>query len=134
MKIVWTNGAFDIVHRAHLSLLERARSLGDYLIVGLNSDASLARLKPGRPVFSFEDRAYLLRSLRCVDEVRMIEDTPCAVIEVVQPHVIVKGRGYSLENMPEASIVQSYGGEIVFLDSDASVSTTSIIERIKRVD
>lgn len=133
MKTVWTNGAFDVVHRAHLSLLSRARALGDRLIVGLNSDESLARLKPGRPIFSFEDRSLLLLSLRYVDEVIMIEDTPCSVIESVKPDIVVKGRGYSVGNMPEAKIIQEYGGEVVFLPSDESVSTTNVIERIMRV-
>jgi rfaE bifunctional protein nucleotidyltransferase chain/domain len=101
-KVVFTNGCFDVLHQGHLSLLQRARALGDYLIVGLNSDASVTRLKgPSRPVNSEKARAEALARLPYVDLVVVfMEDTPTELLRAVKPHVLVKGSEYRLEEIP----------------------------------
>lgn len=131
-RIVFTNGCFDILHSAHCDFLRRCRELGDWLIVGINSDSSVKRLKgPMRPICNQDERMSVLRAIRYVDEVLLFdENTPCELIERVMPGTIVKGPGYSEENMPEAEIVKAYGGRVVILDGP-DVSTTKIIERIR---
>lgn len=132
MTVVFTNGCFDLLHMAHVRFLRQCRLLGDRLIVGLNSDESVRRLKgPSRPICNQVERWVVLESVRWVDEVFLFdEETPCELIKQLRPGIIVKGPGYSPENMPEAAIVESYGGKIVILDGP-DISTTKIIERIK---
>jgi rfaE bifunctional protein nucleotidyltransferase chain/domain len=134
-RIVFTNGCFDILHSAHVDFLQRCRELGDWLIVGLNSDASVKRLKgPTRPICNQEERLKVLRAIRYVDECLIFdEDTPCELIERVRPSTICKGPGYSEENMPESAIVKAYGGRVVILDGP-DTSTTKIIEKIRGGD
>jgi D-beta-D-heptose 7-phosphate kinase/D-beta-D-heptose 1-phosphate adenosyltransferase len=135
-RIVFTNGCFDILHRGHITYLSRAKTLGDVLVVGLNSDESVARLKgPGRPVNMLEDRAHVLAALSAVDHiVAFDEDTPVSLIEDVRPDVFVKGGDYTREMLPEASVVEAFGGTVHLLPYVEDRSTSGIIERIREVD
>lgn len=132
-KIVFTNGCFDILHAGHVRYLAAARALGDCLVLGLNTDASVRRIKgPERPINSEEDRAEVADALKAVDYV-VLFDEPTAeqVIGKVRPDVYVKGGDYTLETLPEAKIVQSYGGRVEFIALVAGRSTTNVIEKIK---
>ena len=130
---VFTNGCFDILHAGHIDLLERAAKLGDRLIVGINSDDSIRRLKgEKRPINNQFSRRCLLLALRCVYDVLVfVEDTPCGLIAEIRPDIHVKGGDYREEDLPEAEIVKSYGGRVVILPLLEGYSTTSIFERIK---
>ncbi len=129
--VVFTNGCFDLLHVGHVQTLSRARAEGDRLVVGVNSDTSVSRLKgPRRPVNPELDRAALLASIRCVDAVVIFgEDTPVETLQVLRPDVHVKGGDYRLEDLPEAKTVQEYGGRVVLIDLVPGRSTTSMIER-----
>ncbi|MBR6905593.1 MAG: D-glycero-beta-D-manno-heptose 1-phosphate adenylyltransferase [Selenomonadaceae bacterium] len=132
-KIVFTNGCFDILHAGHVRYLAAARALGDCLVLGLNTDASVRRIKgPERPINSEEDRAEVADALKAVDYV-VLFDEPTAeqVIGKVRPDIYVKGGDYTLETLPEAKIVQSYGGRVEFIALVAGRSTTNVIEKIK---
>lgn len=134
--IIFTNGCFDLFHAGHLALLEFARSLGGPLTVGLNTDDSIRRLKgDARPIIPYAQREAILKSLKCVNRVVPLDDdTPCELIRSLRPKVIVKGPGYSAENMPEAAVANEYGGRVsIFVppESVVGVSTSGIIERIK---
>ena len=131
-RIVFTNGIFDLVHIGHIEYLEQARRLGDALFVGINSDESARRLKgPGRPIIPQEERAHIIAALGCVDYVIIFgEDTAHAVLEALQPEVYVKGGDYTLQNLPEASVVKGYGGEVVILPYRKGRSSSQIIEII----
>lgn len=137
-RIVFTNGCFDILHRGHISYLAQAKDLGDVLVVGLNSDESVRRLKgngPGgpRPINCLEDRAQVLSAMSCVDfVVPFSEDTPRRLIELVRPDIFVKGGDYTRETLPEAPLVEELGGSVRLLPYLEEFSTTSIIERIRR--
>ncbi len=135
-QIVFTNGCFDILHAGHVRYLAAARAQGDLLIVGLNSDASVRRLKgPSRPVNPEEDRAEVLGALRAVDAVTIFDEpTAAELIALVKPQVYVKGGDYTLDTLPEAKIVQQYGGRVAFIDLVAGRSTTHIIEKIKTAE
>ena len=130
-KIVFTNGCFDILHAGHVDYLQKARALGNLLIVGLNSDASVSRLKgPKRPIQTAADRAVILSALSCVDfVVDFDEDTPLNTILAVKPDIIVKGSDYNLENTVGANEVLGWGGSVQHIDLLPGRSTTSIIER-----
>ena len=132
-KIVFTNGCFDILHHGHLDLLARAADLGNVLIVGLNTDASVQRLKgPDRPVTNEQDRAFQVASLLCADAVSLFdEDTPEALIKLIKPDVLVKGGDYTIDKIVGADFVQSYGGRVEIIPFVTGYSTTSLIERIK---
>ncbi len=133
-RIVFTNGCFDILHRGHISYLSLAKSLGDVLVVGVNSDDGIRRLKgPSRPINALEDRMGVLAALSCVDLiVPFDEDTPCELIRVVRPDVFVKGGDYTRDRLPEAAIVEELGGAVQILPYLADRSTTDMIERIRR--
>lgn len=133
-KIVFTNGCFDILHSGHLDYLERAGKLGNRLIIGLNSDASVSRLKgPERPINALGDRARMLASLMFVDAVIPFEeDTPYSLISQVMPDVLVKGGDYLAESIVGADIVTANGGHVEVLPFIAGFSTTSIIDKIKK--
>ena len=135
-RIVFTNGCFDILHRGHITYLSRAKSLGDVLVVGLNSDDSVRRLKgSGRPINGLEDRAQVLAALSCVDHlVAFDEDTPVELIQAVRPDVFVKGGDYTRKTLPEASVVEELGGVVQLLPFLMDRSTSGIIERIRAVD
>jgi rfaE bifunctional protein nucleotidyltransferase chain/domain len=134
--LVFTNGCFDILHTGHLNYLERARSLGDRLIIGLNSDDSVRRLKgKPRPINALEDRARMLASLMFVDAIIPFhEDTPYDLISDVLPDILVKGGDYVAENIVGADIVTSRGGRVEVLQFVDGFSTTSIIEKIKNLN
>jgi glycerol-3-phosphate cytidylyltransferase len=126
-RLVFTNGVFDVLHVGHLELLERARTLGDVLIVGINSDESVRRLGKGanRPFNTALDRARLLSALRCVDGViEFGEDTPLAAIAALAPDVHVKGGDYVAEDLPEYGLVTSLGGQVVIVPIIEGYSTT----------
>jgi D-beta-D-heptose 7-phosphate kinase/D-beta-D-heptose 1-phosphate adenosyltransferase len=131
---VFTNGCFDILHRGHITYLNRAKALGDLLIVGVNSDASVRRLKGAeRPINSLEDRVQVLSALSCVDHiVPFAGDTPVDVIRAVRPHVFVKGGDYTRDALPEAPVVEELGGVVQILPYLDDRSTSRIIERIQR--
>lgn len=132
-KIVFTNGCFDILHAGHVRYLQAARAEGDCLVLGLNSDASVRRLKgPTRPVNSEADRAEVLDALRAVDYITVFDEpTAAELIELVKPDVYAKGADYTLETLPEAKIVQKYGGRVAFIDLVAGRSTSNIIKKIQ---
>jgi D-beta-D-heptose 7-phosphate kinase/D-beta-D-heptose 1-phosphate adenosyltransferase len=130
-KVVATGGCFDVLHAGHVACLEAARRLGDCLVVLLNSDASVTRLKgPGRPVHSQDDRARVLLGLGCVDAVVMFdEDSPHAALERLRPDVWAKGGDYAAATLPEAPLVRSWGGRVVLLPYLPGRSTTRILEK-----
>lgn len=132
-RIVFTNGCFDILHLGHLDYLEQARSLGDRLVLGLNSDDSVRRLKgPERPVNEVFFRSRMLAALEFVDAVVVFdEDTPYELIRFVSPDILVKGGDYLADNVVGADIVKELGGEVKILPFTEGFSTTSFIERIK---
>jgi rfaE bifunctional protein nucleotidyltransferase chain/domain len=132
-RIVFTNGCFDMLHRGHVAYLDEARRLGDVLIVGLNSDTSVARLKgSGRPVNPAEDRAAVLAALGSVDHVVVFdEDSPRRLLETVRPEVYVKGGDYEPGMIPEAGLVRRLGGQVRVLGYLADRSTSAIIDRIR---
>jgi len=132
-RVVFTNGCFDILHAGHVTYLEEAAALGDRLIVAINGDASVTRLKgEGRPVIPVEGRSRVLAGLGCVDwVVSFDEDTPEPLLELLKPDVLVKGGDYGSDEVVGADIVQAYGGVVSVLSLVADVSTTSIVQRIQ---
>ncbi len=132
-KIVFTNGCFDILHHGHLDLLARAADFGNILIVGLNTDDSVRRLKgPARPVTNEQDRAFQVASLLCTDAVCLFDEaTPEALIKLIRPDVLVKGGDYTIENIVGADFVQSNGGSVEIIPFVNGYSTTSLIQRIQ---
>jgi D-beta-D-heptose 7-phosphate kinase/D-beta-D-heptose 1-phosphate adenosyltransferase len=132
-RVVFTNGCFDVLHRGHVDLLNRAKTLGDVLVVGLNGDAGIRRLKgPDRPINRLDDRASVLAGLSAVDHlVAFDDDTATAVIERLRPDVYVKGGDYTPEMVPEAPAVEAYGGVVRILPYLEDRSTTRLIERIR---
>jgi D-sedoheptulose 7-phosphate isomerase len=131
--LVFTNGCFDLLHPGHIDLLERARALGDRLVVGLNSDASVRAIRgAGRPLVPEKDRAAVLRGLRAVDEVVTFDDpTPAGLIEELQPDVLVKGGDWTPDRIIGADTVLRKGGRIFSLPLKPGYSTTSLVERIQ---
>jgi D-beta-D-heptose 7-phosphate kinase / D-beta-D-heptose 1-phosphate adenosyltransferase len=132
-RIVFTNGCFDVLHRGHVGYLNQAKRLGDVLVVAVNSDESVRRLKgPDRPVNPEADRVAVLAALSCVDHVVLFDaDSPTALLEAVRPDVYVKGGDYRPDLIPEAPLVHRLGGEVRVLDYLYDRSTTKIIERIR---
>jgi D-beta-D-heptose 7-phosphate kinase/D-beta-D-heptose 1-phosphate adenosyltransferase len=131
-KIVFTNGCFDILHFGHVSYLEEAKSCGDLLIVGLNSDESVARLKgPSRPINHQLERAFVLCGLKAVDYVVIFDqDTPYELIKLISPDVLVKGGDWKPDQIVGSDIVLKHGGEVKSLLFQAGFSTTNLIEKI----
>lgn len=131
--IVFTNGCYDILHAGHVRLLEAASALGDVLVVGLNGDESVRRLKgPDRPFLPFEERALLLAGLEAVDwVVRFDEDTPAELIERMQPDVLVKGGDWDLDRIVGRETVERRGGRVVTVPLVEGRSTSSLVERIR---
>jgi D-beta-D-heptose 7-phosphate kinase/D-beta-D-heptose 1-phosphate adenosyltransferase len=131
--VVFTNGCFDILHRGHVEYLYAARSLGDFLVLGLNSDASVRRLKGAtRPIVSEEDRAIILAGLGCVDAVTIFdEDTPRDLIALILPDLLVKGGDYRPEDIVGRIEVEAAGGRVVVLPFLDGRSTTNLIERMQ---
>lgn len=131
--IVSTNGCFDLLHAGHLQYLHEAADLGDILIIGINSDASVKRLKgESRPLQSELDRATIMASLKPVDYTLIFEeDDPCAFLEILRPDIHVKGGDYLPENLPEKAVVESHGGKIAILSFKDGISTTKILEKMQ---
>lgn len=131
-RVVFTNGCFDILHRGHVEYIHAARTMGDRLVVGLNGDASVSRLKgPSRPVNPFDDRALVLAGLEAVDAViRFDEDTPLRLIEALLPDLLVKGGDYRPDEIVGAREVREAGGEVIVVPLVEGRSTSGIIERM----
>ena len=131
-KVVFTNGCFDLMHRGHVIYLAKARELGDKLVVGLNSDASVSRLKgPSRPIAKEESRAMVLAALGFVDRVVIFDDdTPAKLIELVKPDILVKGGDYTRDNIVGADFVESYGGTVTTIPLVEGESTTNLVNRM----
>jgi D-glycero-beta-D-manno-heptose 1-phosphate adenylyltransferase len=131
--IVFTNGVFDLLHAGHLRYLQHARSLGDALVVGVNSDRSVRAIKgPARPITSQEERAEVISALACVDGVVVFdEDTPHDLIAAVQPDVLVKGADWAEDAIVGRDLVEARGGRVVRVPIEPGYSTTAIIDRIR---
>lgn len=134
-KIVFTNGCFDLLHIGHVRYLQEARSLGDLLVVGLNSDSSVKRLKgESRPIQCEEDRGEVLAALSCVDYVVIFsEETPQRLIEAIKPHILVKGGDWLVEKIVGADFVMKNGGKVKTLQFVEGRSTSSILEKVIRL-
>lgn len=133
-KVVFTNGCFDLLHVGHVRYLQAARALGDFLVVGLNADASVRRLGKGvdRPLVPEKERAEILAALACVDAVVLFsQDTPLELILHLRPDVLVKGGDYTLETVVGAREVQAWGGEVRIIPLVPGYSTTSLVARIR---
>ncbi|KJS32118.1 MAG: hypothetical protein VR64_08405 [Desulfatitalea sp. BRH_c12] len=131
-RIVFTNGCFDLLHPGHISLLYQARALGDRLVVGLNTDASIKRLKgSGRPILSEQDRAAMLSALECVDlVVHFDEDTPIQLIKAIRPDILVKGSDYTPDKVVGKEVVEAYGGCVKLVDLIQGYSTTQLTRKV----
>ena len=131
-KVVFTNGCFDILHRGHIEYLQRARALGDVLVVGVNSDTSVRRIKgPDRPIVNQEDRIYVLSNLSSVDYACLFEeDTPLQLIAALVPDILVKGSDWKIDAIIGKDIVEKNGGRVMTIDYLPNRSTSGIIERI----
>ena len=132
-RVVFTNGVFDILHPGHVRYLQQARSLGDLLIIGLNSDASVRRNKgPERPINPESERAEILEALECVDAVVVFdEETPAEIIRAIQPQVLVKGADWAHDAIVGRDTVEALGGEVVRIAIEPGHSTTEIVRRVK---
>jgi D-beta-D-heptose 7-phosphate kinase/D-beta-D-heptose 1-phosphate adenosyltransferase len=132
-RVVFTNGVFDLLHPGHIDVLVGARARGDALVVGVNSDASVKRLKgPERPVRSEGERVFVLAAVESVDAVALFDqDTPLELVKLLQPDVIVKGGDYSPDTVVGAREVRARGGEVVIIPLTPGHSTTSTIERLR---
>jgi D-beta-D-heptose 7-phosphate kinase/D-beta-D-heptose 1-phosphate adenosyltransferase len=132
-RVVFTNGVFDLLHPGHVDVLVGARAQGDALIVGVNSDASVKRLKgPDRPIRSEAERAYVLAAFEVVDAVTVFEqDTPLELIRLLHPDVIVKGGDYAPDTVVGARVVRARGGDVVIIPLTPGHSTTSTIDRLR---
>ncbi len=133
-KVVFTNGCFDILHLGHVDYLEKARGLGDKLVLGLNTDDSVSRFKgPFRPIQDQNSRAHILASLQFIDLVVFFnEDTPFDLISALVPDILVKGSDYLAENIVGADVVKSNGGVVKTIEFVPGYSTTRIVEKIKK--
>ena len=133
-KVVFTNGCFDLIHLGHVDYLEKARALGQKLILGLNTDDSVSRFKgPERPLQDQHSRARVLAAMQFIDLVVFFnDDTPLSLISELVPDVLVKGSDYLTENIVGADVVQKAGGEVKTIDFVSGYSTTRIVEKIKK--
>jgi len=133
LRVVFTNGVFDLLHPGHVRYLEYARNLGDMLIVGLNADASVRRNKgPGRPITPENERAEVLAALECVDAVVIFEqDTPAEIVRLVQPDILVKGADWAADQIVGRDTVEARGGRVVLVPVEQGHSTSAIVERIR---
>ena len=133
LRVVFTNGCFDLLHAGHVALLQKARGLGDLLVVGVNADRSVRRLKgPGRPIVPLAERLEVLAALRAVDYVVPFSaDTPARLIAMLRPEVLVKGGDYSPETIVGADVVEAAGGRVVTIPMIAGYSTSALVERCR---
>lgn len=134
-RLVFTNGCFDLLHRGHVEFLFQAASLGDQLVVGLNTDASVRRLKgAGRPLVDEDDRAIVVAALECVDAVTLFdEDTPLALVEALLPDTLVKGGDYDVGQVVGRREVENGGGETVVLPYHEGYSTSELLRRARKL-
>lgn len=133
-RVVFTNGCFDLLHVGHTRFLQQARSLGDCLIVGLNSDASVRSIKPGRPIVPENQRAEVLSALACVDYVVIFyEPDPHDLIKTLQPDVLVKGGDWTLDRIIGRDIVEASGGRVLTIPLVPDISTTGMVQRIQNL-
>jgi rfaE bifunctional protein nucleotidyltransferase chain/domain len=137
LTVVWTNGCFDLLHVGHVRSLQMAASLGDVLVVGLNSDDSVRRVKgPNRPIFTEEDRAAMLAALDCVDHILLYDEaTPTVCLGAIRPDIHCKGEEYAPPNgrpLPEGPVVMGYGGRIAYLPLLPGISTSDLIARLQK--
>jgi len=132
-KVVFTNGCFDILHLGHVDYLEKARNLGDKLVLGLNTDDSVSRFKgPARPIQDENSRAHIVASLQFIDLVVFFDqDTPLELISALLPDILVKGSDYLAENIVGADVVKKNGGEVKTIEFVPGYSTSRIVEKIK---
>lgn len=131
-RVVFTNGCFDVLHPGHIKTLERARDLGDVLIVGINSDASIGQLKPGRPLIPQEERAEILAALACVDAVVIFNElTPREIITAISPDVLVKGGDWDDNKIIGREEIEAAGGRVVSIPVVPGYSTTEILRKIR---
>ena len=130
LKIVFTNGCFDIIHKGHIEYLNHAKKFGDILIVGINSDESIKKIKGDkRPIIPLESRIYILDNLKSIDfVVPFDEETPINLIEIIKPDVHVKGGDYNEEDLPESKIIKECGGKVKIIPLVEGFSTTNVIE------
>jgi len=135
-SVVFTNGCFDLLHIGHIRYLEEARSLGDCLVVGVNTDDSVKTLKGDkRPIVSEFERAEMVAALACVDYVTFFsEPTAAQIVDQLRPDIHVKGGDWTLDQLPEAPVVQAYGGKVVLLPLIEGYSTTRIVKRILHIE
>ena len=131
-KIVFTNGCFDIIHIGHIRYLQKAKSLGDILIVGVNNDVSVLKLKGApRPIVPENERAEIIAALGCVDFVVIFPElTPENLIRIIKPNIHVKGGDWKIEQILEADLVRSYNGDVVIVDEVKEYSSTKLLEKI----
>ncbi|MGI4834473.1 MAG: D-glycero-beta-D-manno-heptose 1-phosphate adenylyltransferase [Janthinobacterium lividum] len=133
-KVVFTNGCFDLLHLGHVDYLEKARALGDRLVVGLNTDASVSALKPGRPLQDETSRARILAALAFVDAVVLFgDDTPLRLIEAVQPDVLVKGDDYAIEGIVGHETVLNKGGQVLTVPLVKGYSTSALVAKARQL-
>jgi D-beta-D-heptose 7-phosphate kinase / D-beta-D-heptose 1-phosphate adenosyltransferase len=134
-RLVFTNGCFDILHPGHINFLNQAKELGDILVVAVNSDASVAKLKgPGRPINRLEDRLQMLAALSCIDYLISFEElSPDELIKVLKPEIVVKGGNYTREMLPEAALIEAQGSKLHFLPYLPDRSTSHLLERIREI-
>ncbi len=133
-KIVWTNGCFDLLHLGHIDYLSKAKDEGDVLIVGVNTDESVIKIKKeGRPITDEKSRSTIVAALHFVDAVALFdEETPYEMIKIIQPDVLVKGSDYKADDIVGYDIVKAKGGEVVIIDFLPGYSTTNIEEKIRK--
>jgi D-beta-D-heptose 7-phosphate kinase/D-beta-D-heptose 1-phosphate adenosyltransferase len=131
-RVVFTNGCFDLLHVGHVKYLQAARKLGDLLVLGLNTDASIRRLKgPKRPLIGQDERAHILAALDCIDYVVIFdEDTPLELIAALKPEILVKGADYSPEEVVGKELVESWGGRVELIQFVDGKSTSTLINKI----
>ena len=134
-SVVFTNGIFDLLHAGHLEYLEKAKLMGDLLVIGVNSDSSTKAIKgENRPVNNERDRSALLGGLRCVDYVVIFsEETPLKILEQIKPDILVKGADYLREGVVGGDFVESYGGSVSLIPLKEGISTTSLIEKLSMI-
>lgn len=134
-QLVFTNGCFDLLHRGHVEYLAAARALGDALLVGVNADPSVRRLKgPGRPLVAADDRAHVLAALAVVDRVVIFpEETPAALIAALVPDILAKGGDYTLETVVGRATVEGAGGRVVLIPFQTGYSTTNLLARLREL-
>tara|TARA_Y100001934_G_C12369267_1_gene785363 strand:+ start:2028 stop:2552 length:525 start_codon:yes stop_codon:yes gene_type:complete len=135
-KVVFTNGIFDFVHVGHATILEKAKALGDILVVGLNSDTSTKQIKgPERPINKEDDRAYIVASLKSVDYVTIFEETTASeTIETIKPSIYCKGGDYTVESLPETPSVHKVGGEVKIIPLKGDYSNSKQYKKIKDIE